>query len=727
MPRVRQSLVATAIVVTLAIVRPVAQAPLRPAPLASDGQRFQQALTLMDARRDYLAAARLFEQVAAGPDRSLASRALVYAGACYERLGRAEATRVYQRVLTDYADQRSAVREARARLRGLSRASRPGGPPMVTLRQAWTDRPPAVTGFGHASAGTRAIVTPLEGADEPVGLVDTATGRLLAARFTLNPAAPGKERPCVSTIAGAPSPDQRELAYTCEMVAGGRQELRVAALDGATRVLLRTEPEQVVNVWQWTTGGDIVVTLKDASLRPVLVLVSARNGRERRGLTLSGMPRSLFVAPDGRSVVYDGPSAGGNDDDVYIAPLPDGPAAVLLGGAANDVLPVWTPDGTHVLFVSDRTGTSSLWMVAVRDGRTAGDAQVLQQDIGRVVDPFGVTSVGAYYYYRQLGFPDVYAVALDGSGRAIGPAAPLSRAYAGTNMNPAWSPDGTRVAFVAQLGYSSRRVIAVRDLRGETQSSLQTGFAWIFGLRWSPDGRRLLVKGRDGSGRYGLHTVDVATGEQSQLLSLAPNVEDELGEAEWSASGRSVVYVRDPHRSDTVAEIHALDPEESNDRVMLTLPRGSWLAPGPGLAISRETGAFALALYTDSVGDGGATGSEVVVRAPDGSMGTVLKTTAPDFVYGVGWLPDGRTLMLLRANEIGNARATRLWRLDTVSAMATDLGLGAPAMRDLRVSPDGRAVAFTAGQLSRHVWVLENFLPAVPAASPPSSLRSVKP
>src|SRR5690349_8600125 len=96
-----------------------AQTPARSQSPAGDGQRFQQALTLMETARDYRAAARLFEQVAAGPDRALASRALVYAGVCYERLGRSEAQRLYRRVLSDFSDQPTAVREARARLRAL--------------------------------------------------------------------------------------------------------------------------------------------------------------------------------------------------------------------------------------------------------------------------------------------------------------------------------------------------------------------------------------------------------------------------------------------------------------------------------------------------------------------------------------------------------------------------------------------------------------------------------
>ena len=51
----------------------------------------------------------------------MAPRALVQVGLCYEKLGRDEAVRSYERLVRDYADQEEAAAQARTRLAVLKR------------------------------------------------------------------------------------------------------------------------------------------------------------------------------------------------------------------------------------------------------------------------------------------------------------------------------------------------------------------------------------------------------------------------------------------------------------------------------------------------------------------------------------------------------------------------------------------------------------------------------
>jgi Tol biopolymer transport system component len=682
-----------------------AQAP--PAPNGA-GQRFQEAVTLMDVRREYAAAVRLFEEVAAAPDRRLAARALVYIGICYERLGRAEAQKAYARVIKEFPDQPVAVRDARLRLAALERGkppSMPTAPATVTLRQAWPERPPNAHAFGELSADGRWLVAFQAGEGRPASLVDTATGQPSGAPFVLNPADAAGVRPCLGVSPAAPSPDGRELAFPCE-IGEKRQELRVTSQDGAVRVLLRTEPEHVIAVRSWTAAGTLLTLVTGPDRRSRVVLVSARDGARRDGPILPTAPRTVALSPDERWLVYDNPSARGEDDDVFIAPLPDGPAAVLLGGGANDMHPAWTPDGRHLIFVSDRTGTSALWLLPMANGEALEEPRVVQQDIGRVAKPFGLTKNGEYLYFRQLGFPDAHAVQLGPDGRPGGPPAVLSRAYSGSNMYPTWSPDGAHVAFVAQMGFQARQVIGVRDLRSETQRALQTAMVFLGPLRWSPDSGTLLAYGRHGDGQFGLFTVDAATGDTTAVLVLPPSDESFLGAFDWGPGGASIYYVW--AADDAAEQVRRRVIATGAEDTVFTVPEGQW---GTQFALSR-TGTLAVVTFREG-------GSLLQVQSADGTVRTVLETSGSDRIYGgAGWLPDGRHVIVARARLDDETRQGSLWRVDAETGTAVDLGVRMLALRDVQVSPDGTRIGFTAGQYSRETWLLANFLP--PSASAPA-------
>jgi len=101
-------------------------------------QKLQEGITLMETKGDYPAAIRLFREITTAPDRSLAARALLYLGLCYEKLDKEEARKTYQRIIQEFKDQREAVTEAQSKLSALPRGVIPASAPAFVLRQVLT-------------------------------------------------------------------------------------------------------------------------------------------------------------------------------------------------------------------------------------------------------------------------------------------------------------------------------------------------------------------------------------------------------------------------------------------------------------------------------------------------------------------------------------------------------------------------------------------------------------
>jgi TolB protein len=108
---------------------------------------------------------------------------------------------------------------------------------------------------------------------------------------------------------------------------------------------------------------------------------------------------------------------------------------------------------------------------------------------------------------------------------------------------PAYSPDGSRIAFLTQGG------IWVMDANGQNAHPLRGQPKGAnFDPRWSPDGSRLLLmtyypqrRARDGGPLLTIHVVNVSTGTSARLPGL---VESSKRALSWLPSGDAVLVDR---------------------------------------------------------------------------------------------------------------------------------------------------------------------------------------
>ena len=423
-------------------------------------------------------------------------------------------------------------------------------------------------------------------------------------------------------------------------------------------------------------------------------------------------PQRIALSPDGRHIAYDLlQKQDGPDRDIYVLAADGSIESVLVEGPVHDAQPSWTPDGSRVVFLSNRSGRMELWSVEVRDGKPQGAPQIAKADIGNV-GPIGFSRTGSFYYVHIRSDEDIFAVDLDPvTGKGRGPAARITQTFFGQNASAAWSPDGKWVVFHSLRGHSRYGPGAVSLV----VRSMETGEEKVFpsnhrlGQRpvWFHRGSAFLGGTRDQQGNISYHKVDIATGRVELLrVTRAP-----FRGFPTLASDDKTIYTpirNEETKSDGVVRFDLSTGEQTR---IYDAPQGGNVT---ALSLSPDGQRLAIMMYTR---EGEKLRQQLAVIGIDGS--SFRRLTEPVqpggfvSVLGLAWSPDSRWVYFVRRKN----PESELWRVPAAGGTAEYTGVAAKALRDIHLSADGTKLAFTAGQQANsELWVLENVLPALKAS-----------
>jgi serine/threonine protein kinase len=480
------------------------------------------------------------------------------------------------------------------------------------------------------------------------------------------------------------SPDGSTLAYAQLNDFGTMDIWEIAALGGSPRkvVLNANDPT-------WTADGHSLLYQDLAGGAIWISGVSGENPHLLVRMDPGFMGTEPRMSPDGRVVAISVRSVvNGPYGELGVADTSTGQVRMLTHDYALALSPAWSPDSRIIYFASSRGGTLNIWKIGV-DGSglrqvTAGEGDDTELD---------VSSDGNRLIFAtmrlNIGLAQLDSQARPGDSRVK----VLQTDPARNEFGPAYSPDGTHLAFFTNLKGVENESIGIADANGANATQLVRDSRVNLFPRWSPDGSRVIYfslgQGAHGGAEY--RSVAISGGAPQTITQGGDGLFD-IGR-----DGR-LLYQK------SAGEVQAFDPRDGRSRTLGSVPATAqvlrWSAAGNAVA------------YV------------ITARQEDDPVAGIWITdftTAPRQVFR-GWVSwyavDAQNnIFILKGKDDLNAE---LWKVKWDGSGLSRVPGGIPllynfnyihslAASQIDVSPDGRHVVFQSQQvLQENIGMIDN-------------------
>jgi len=318
----------------------------------------------------------------------------------------------------------------------------------------------------------------------------------------------------------APTPAQAALQIAFRQNRGDPDNFEIYTInaDGTGLANLTNHPARD-ECPLWSPDGLSIALASDRDEGGIYLMAS--DGSNQRRLTAEftrcEIPDATMAwSPDGQWFSF--LSCPDGMPDIYVV-KPDGSDLTnLTHNLAADDNFHWSPDGRRIAFGSDRDGNKEIYILDVQAAlQGKEDANLIRLTDNPAVDvPAGWSPDGTRLLFlsERDGNPDVYVMEADplagtgGSGQARLTTDPALDFY------PAWSPTGQWIAFVSMRDGNHEVYVMAPD--GSGQRNLTTSPATDARFWWSPDGAQIAVSSMV-AGAWNTWIVDVEGAGRRQL------------------------------------------------------------------------------------------------------------------------------------------------------------------------------------------------------------------
>jgi serine/threonine protein kinase/Tol biopolymer transport system component len=259
---------------------------------------------------------------------------------------------------------------------------------------------------------------------------------------------------------------------------------------------------------------------------------------DRQGKTLGtvsdpyvyGGTSAPVLSPDGKRVAFTRTEPQSGNTDIWLFEFARGVTTRFTFDPGVDQNPVWSPDGSRILFVGQRGGA---WGVYQKASNLVGGEELVYKSGDVPVAPTSWSRDGKYVLY-QTGGAGVWALPMEGTGERK-PIQLLPPEF--NNRGARFSPDGRYFSYLSTE--SGRDETYVRTFDPTAGAGSTTGGKWMVskdgggGAHWRADGKEMLYFAPD----LTLMSVDVSTSPVFQAGVPKALFKSSVASIYWESTG----------------------------------------------------------------------------------------------------------------------------------------------------------------------------------------------
>ena len=273
-------------------------------------------------------------------------------------------------------------------------------------------------------------------------------------------------------------------------------------------------------------------------------------------VTNSGNATVAAVSPDGRFIAN--VQVAGGTRSLWLRNVATG-SDTEIAPARSVVYTslTFSPDGDYLYYLRSDGQTANL-LNLFRQPVLGGDAQLLVHDVDAGVSFAPAADRIAYVRanFPAVGQMSLLAARADGTSEETLLTRPISGPYSSA---PAWSPDGTRVAFTETGTATALGRLSVFDLQThQARTIFSSDDVQAFNPAWSPDGRELVVQYAARRSAFTQHQIG-AIAYPSGAFRTITNDTNDYAAPRLSRDGRTMVTVQ-RRTEDRLELVDADDP-----------------------------------------------------------------------------------------------------------------------------------------------------------------------